>query len=192
MVAVLIRSTTIGLTMGVIGLALSPLSLAQGRAGPERAIARAVFAYVVAEQRRTEGGSVDPSDIELDTTRLQWDDASDTVDVSSTKRLLDSWIRFDGYHSDAIIEEILQHGGAARTCESPISDRVCRSKVNGAFIVAMSSARLANPDSARVRVVMSSEVQDWRFMSSLARYLVTLGRSARGWVVVGEELLFDT
>ena len=190
--ASLIRGTTMGVTMGVILLTLSPPCLAQGRVGQERAIAKAVFAYVVAEQRRAEAGSIGPSDMELDTRRLQWDEASDSVAASSTERLLDSWIRFDAHHPRAVIEDILQHAGAARTCESPLSDRVCRSKVDGAVIVAMSLPRLADPDLAHVRVVLFSEVQDFRFMSSLALYLVTLRRSAKGWGVVSEELLFQT
>ena len=64
--------------------------------------------------------------------------------------------------------------------------------MDGAVIVAMSLPRLADSDLARVRVVLFSEVQDFRFMSSLALYLVTLRRSAKGWVVVSEELLFQT
>lgn len=188
----LTRATAIGLTLCVIFLACSAPYLAQGGAGEERAIAKAVFAYEVADQRRAEAGSAGPADIELDTRRLQWDEGSDSAEASSTERLLSAWIRFDGHHPRAVIEEILQHTGAARTCESATADEVCRSKVDGAVIVAMSAPRFARPDSARVRVVLSSEVHDYRFMRSLALYLVTLRRSGQGWVVVSEEMLFQT
>jgi hypothetical protein len=166
--------------------------LAQAAPNEELAIAMAVFAYEVADQRRAEGALVAPTDIELDPRRLQWGEASDSVEASSTERLLSSWIRFEGYHPRAIIEEILKNGGAARTCESAIPDRVCRSKVDGAVSLAMSSPRFAGPDSAHVRVVLFSAVQEWRFMNSLALYLVTLRRSAQGWLVVSEVPVFVT
>jgi hypothetical protein len=173
-------------------LACSPPYLAQGGLGEERAIAKAVFVYQVAEQRRAEATAVGPADIELDTRRLQWEEGSESPGRQGTERLLGSWLRFQDHHPRAVIEEILQHAGAARVCESATADEVCHSKTDGAVIVAMSAPRFASPDSAQVRVVLFSEVQDKRFMELLALYLMTLRRSDQGWVVASEELLFET
>ena len=187
-----VRATAIGLASGFILLACSPPSLAQGRLGEERAIAKAVFVYQVAEQRRAEATAVGPADIELDSRRLQWEEGSESPGRQGTERLLRTWLRFQGRHPRAVIEEILQHSGAARICESGTADDVCHSKTDGAVIVAMSAPRFAGPDSAHVRVVLFSELQDKRFMELLALYLVTVRRSAQGWAVVSEELLFQT
>lgn len=186
------HASAIRLTSIILLLACSAPYLAQGGPGDDRAIAKAVFAYEVANQRRAEGGTVDPVDMELDIRRLQWEHGSDSLARLGTASLLREWIRFKGHHRGAVINEILRHTGAARACESANTDEPCRSKVEGAVIVAMSAPRLASPDSAQVRVVMSSEVQDWRFMKWLALYLVTLRRSAEGWEVVSEERVFET
>jgi hypothetical protein len=190
--ATLIRTSAIGLASGFMLLACSPPYLAQGGLGEERAIAKAVFAHKVAEQRRAEASAVGPADIELDTRRLQWEEGSESLGRPGTERLLRSWLRFQGHHPRAVIEEILQHSGAARVCESATADEVCHSKTDGAVVVAMSAPRFASPDSAHVRVVLFSELQDKRFMELLALYLVTVRRSAQGWEVVSEELLFQT
>lgn len=190
--ATVTRRLLIGLTSAVVLLACSPPYLAQGRPGEERSIAKAVLADKVSEQRRAEAGAYGPADIELDTRRLQWEEGSESLERPGTERLLRSWLRFQGHHPRAVIEEILQHSGAARVCESATADEVCHSKTDGAVIVAMSAPRFASPDSAHVRVVLFAELQDKRFMELLALYLVTVRRSAQGWEVVSEELLFQT
>lgn len=171
--------------VAVLGCHSRAVALSASPFAEEPAVAEAVFTHLTADFRKPVARPLGPRRLELDTRRLQW--------IEGPGGSPNQWIQFDGQHSDATIERVLQHGGAEGRCYSNTIDDVCVSKANAAVVIAMTSPRFARLDSATVRVVMFSELRDavgevrW-----LAVYLLTLQRSPDGWAVISEQTLWDT